>query len=456
MKNEKEEEESRRKKLPDIRKTELPPKQSELALIPEEKINAMDKFQGGFRINQNVIKKASDDSNTIAAKTNFLPKGPRTDSESGSDAEIKRKRKQIRKRGPGSGGESSRSRSHSRNKGSRAGSSHSSRSRRSRSKSGSYIRRRSHSGSYTRYDSRSRSRSYERYSRSGSRSRSRSYRSRSRSYSRSRSRSRSFSGDRHRRYDHHMKYRGRYQGNRGTYYRPRFQNFKNFRGGGGGGGGYPPRGGRDGYHPKYIQGGRGRPYPKRGRGRGRGRFFHYKPGYHRRYESSRPRSRDSEDRRSYSRDDDDPMRKVDAVKEKINKYIEEEDKKEHGSGERDSRGKHEPLSEGEAPDDDDYPPLPPNGSGTSGGGGGNGSNAAGSSSGYVDRKVYDGKWADGEEEDMGHMNAEVEKEPEPEQENDEVAPQEANSLDDIDIFMREVKAQKQVEMKERKQIVSRF
>lgn len=80
----------------------------------------------------------------------------------------------------------------------------------------------------------------------------------------------------------------------------------------------------------------------------------------RRYDRSRSRDRS----RSYSsRDSPEPMKKVVAEKEKINKYID-------GEGEP---VRHEgPLSEGE--DRDDY-----------------------TSDKYVDREAYDGKWAENEE-----------------------------------------------------------
>ncbi|XP_069698130.1 zinc finger CCCH domain-containing protein 13 isoform X1 [Periplaneta americana] len=442
----------------------------------------MEKYQGGFRINPRVLDKKADDLPPlppgVPPKTAFSsvsrnkpavstptvssqPKGPRTDSESDtSDSEKKKKKKQQQQQqqpqqqttqqppsraGDVSSAESSHSRSRSREKYSRASSNSSSRSRsyrknRSRSKSGSYERRRSRSGSYGRYGSRSRSRSYPRYRSSGSRSRSRSYRSRSRSYdrySRSRSRSedghyhrrsRSQSDDRRRKHDYHMNryHQGRYPRNRGTYYRPRFQNYKNPRGS------FTPRGSRN-FHQKFPQG-RGRPFVHRGRGRSRGRFFHYKPGssykdYHNRRYEGRPRSRDSDDRRSYSREDDDPMKKVDAVKEKINKYIAEENKKEESSSVP-SKSRDEPLSEGEAVDDDDYglPPLPPGGP-----------PSRESSSNYVDRKMYEGKWADKESDEKGGSH----KVPE----GPRLPPE--NSFEEMDKFLNKVKAQKKEEMKER-------
>ncbi|XP_067003369.1 NK-tumor recognition protein isoform X2 [Anabrus simplex] len=428
----------------------------------------VDKFQGGFRINSRVMDKKTEElpplppgvpptktSFTITsssktgatASSSIPPKGPRTDSDSDSTttSEKRKKKKSLpsqQAKGTSSR-ESSRSRSRSRTKYSRGSSNSSSRSRsypknRSRSKSGSYDRRRSRSGSYARYGSRSRSRSYTRYRSSGSRSRSHSYRSRSRSYdrySRSRSRSddyhrrsRSVSDDRRRKHDYHMnKYQGRYPRNRGTYYRPRFQNFKNPRGG------FQQRGGRN-FHQKYQQGRGNRPYGNRGRGRGgRGRYFHYKPSsgykdYHsRRYDGNRPRSRGSDDRRSYSREDDDPMKKVDAAKEKINKYIAEENKKDE-AGPSSSKSRDEPLSEGEAVDDDDYglPPLPSSG-------------PPSRESSYVDRKAYDGKWAEKESDDKNSRS----KVPE----GPRLPPE--NSIEEMDKFLNKVKAQKKEEMKER-------
>lgn len=221
-------------------------------------------------------------------------------------------------------------------------------------------------------------------------------------------------------------HQGRYPRNRGTYYRPRFQNYKNPRGS------FTPRGSRN-FHQKYPQG-RGRPFVHRGRGRSRGRFFHYKSGsgykdYHSRRYDGRPRSRDSDDRRSYSREDDDPMKKVDAAKEKINKYIAEENKKEESSSVP-SKSRDEPLSEGEAVDDDDYglPPLPPGGP-----------PSRESSSNYVDRKMYEGKWADKESDDKSGSH----KVPE----GPRLPPE--NSIEEMDKFLNKVKAQKKEEMKER-------
>lgn len=443
----------------------------------------MDKFQSGFRIKP--LDKKSEElpplppgmppktsftisgrgKTTPATNNNSQAKGPRTDSDTDSNSSEKKKKKktlanqqqqlqtQSIQAAPSSTSgtttalprrpsspETSRSRSRSRAKYSRASSNSSSRSRsyqknRSRSKSGSYERRRSRSGSYARYGSRSRSRSYGRYRSSGSRSRSHSYRSRSRSYdrySRSRSRSedyrrrsRSESDDRRRKHDYHMKFQGRYPRNRGTYYRPRFQNYKNPRGGSN----FGPRGNRN-FHQKYGPGRGNRPFNNRGRGRGRPRFFHYKPSsgykdYHSRRYEGRPRSR-SDDRRSYSREDDDPMKKVDAAKEKINKYIAEENKKDDPPAS--SKSRDEPLSEGEAVDDDDYslPPLPPGG-------------PPSRESSYVDRKSYEGKWAEKDSDDKGSRSRAPE--------GPRLPPE--NSIDEMDKFLNKVKGQKKDDGKDR-------
>ncbi|XP_022193411.2 tetratricopeptide repeat protein 14 homolog isoform X3 [Nilaparvata lugens] len=247
-------------------------------------------------------------------------------SDSGGD-------RRAKKNGDRSNDESSRSRSRSRSH--KKYSSESPKKYSSESRSSSYHRKersRSKSGSY-----RSRSRRY-RSSESGS-YRSRSYsRSRSRSRSGDYRRSRSRSDDRH----HYRKYVGRYPRTRGTYYRPRFQNYKNPRGGGGYGGGqrghrnrgYGNRGGNRGYIPRM-------------RGRGRPRFFHHKYGDRRDYRRyDRGGSRSDEDDLS-------PMRKVESAKERIDKMIGDQAEKRHSG----------PLSEGEERDDD-----------------------------YIDRKDYDGKW----------------------------------------------------------------
>ncbi|KAG8235263.1 hypothetical protein J437_LFUL014263 [Ladona fulva] len=392
-------------------------------------------------------------------------KGPKTDSED-SDSSTSRRQggaesgTRRRSRSASSGGESSphsrRSRSRSRARGGRysrsaaSSDSDSSRSyerrrrRRSRSKSSrrSSYGRHSRSGSYTgggrggggegggggggRYGSRSRSRSYDdRYRSSVSRSR-----SRSRSYDRSRSRSydrRSRSGSPHRRpHDHRSQHGSKYPPGRfprhrgGTYYRPRYQGYKNPRGG------FVPRG--RGYHPKFSQRGGGRPFIPRGRGRGRGRFFHYKPGYrsdkdgyHRRYEQrGRSRDRDSEDRRSsYSRGEDDPMKKVDEAKEKINRYIAET-----GGDEVESKRREESLSEGEEVDEERF------------------GRAEGE---YVDRKVFEGKWADGDEEKGRSRGNAAEEGGKSATSGGGDLP----SIEEMDKFLNKVKAQKKEEMKER-------
>lgn len=267
-----------------------------------------------------------------------------------------KKKEQLRSRSHSS---SSRSRSPSRARGRKYSRSRSVSSSRS---AGSYKKKRDDRsaspggkkpGSPDRERYRSRSRSYKDYRSSASRSRSRShdrrsYSYRSRSYDRSRSRSRDYRRSRtpDRRRDYHGKYQGRFPRQRGTYYKPRFQNYKN------------PRGnfqrGR-GFYPRY-QNNRGRGFIPRGRGRGRGRFNNFKPGYNNReyrsYDRRRSRDRDSADRASSY--EDDTMRKVNAEKDRINKYIEESGGKE----EQEARGKtprrSEPLSEGEERDEHDY------------------------------------------------------------------------------------------------------
>lgn len=264
----------------------------------------------------------------------------------------------------------------------------------SRSSSASRSRGRSRSRSY-----RSRSRSY--YSRSGSRSRSRSY------YSRSRSRSRSYSGDRRRLHDRRGGgFRGRYN-DRGTYYKPRFQNFKNNRGyNRGGRGGY--RDNRDfnrDYRDNRGRGGRyfynnNRGRRPRGRFRGGNNFRDYRD---RRYDRSR--SRDISRDRSISRENEDTMKKVNEEKEKINKYLDNGDEVEV---------KHDgPLSEGE--DRDDY----------------------NSSDKFVDRQSYDGKWA--EKEDNNKDGGEN---------NKSGIPLETNIVE-MDKFLSKVKKEKKEEMLER-------
>jgi hypothetical protein len=123
------------------------------------------------------------------------------------------------------------------------------------------------------------------------------------------------------------------------------------------------------------------------------------------------------------------MKKVDAAKEKINKYIAEEDKKEVANS-APSKSRDEPLSEGEAVDDDDYglPPLPPGGP-----------PSRESSSNYVDRKMYEGKWADKESDDKNGSH----KAPE----GPRLPPE--NSIEEMDKFLNKVKAQKKEELKER-------
>ncbi|XP_049822779.1 tetratricopeptide repeat protein 14 homolog isoform X3 [Aethina tumida] len=215
--------------------------------------------------------------------------------------------------------------------------------------------------------SRSRSRSY--------RSRSRSYYSRSRSrsgsyYSRSRSRSRSYSGDR-RRY-RRGGFRGRYN-DRGTYYKPRFQNPRhnnNMRGRGGGGGGYynnrdtrEYRGGRGGGRPFNRPYNQRRPRGRFTRGGGGGQGYRDYRDRQSRYDRSRSRERS----RSYSRSDSDDQTQnvkkshVEKDADKVNKYADEVHENVRHEG---------PLSEGE--DRDDY----------------TGDNKV------IDREAFDGKWAD--------------------------------------------------------------
>ncbi|XP_031344826.1 tetratricopeptide repeat protein 14-like isoform X3 [Photinus pyralis] len=257
-------------------------------------------------------------------------------------------------------------------------------SRRSRSRS-----RRKYSRSRSSSMSRSRSRSY--------RSRSRSYYSRSRSrsgsyYSRSRSRSRSYSGER-RRYRRGGFRGGRY-GDRGTYYKPRL----------------PPRGGsynrgrgnyyrdsRDGYRDYR---GRGRPYNNRGGRRPRGRFGRggYRDYRDRRYDRSRSRDRSRSLSGSRDRESVDTMRKVNAEKDKINKYLDNDGEPIRHEG---------PLSEGE--DRDDY-----------------------STEKYVDRDSYDGKW--GEKGGDGEKHKGI--------------PNETN-LEEMDKFLDKAKKDKKEEMLER-------
>lgn len=258
---------------------------------------------------------------------------------------------------------------------------------------------------------RSRSRSRRKYSRSrsssGSRSRSRSYRSRSRSYysrsrsrsgsyySRSRSRSRSYSGER-RRYRRGGFRGGRY-GDRGTYYKPRL----------------PPRGGgysrgrgnyyrdsRDGYRDYR---GRGRPYNNRGGRRPRGRFGRggYRDYRDRRYDRSRSRDRSRSLSGSRDRESVDTMRKVNAEKDKINKYLDNDGEPIRHEG---------PLSEGE--DRDDY-----------------------STEKYVDRESYDGKWG---EKGGGDNN----------DKHGKSIPNETN-LEEMDKFLDKAKKDKKEEMLER-------
>ncbi|CAG9769036.1 unnamed protein product [Ceutorhynchus assimilis] len=217
-------------------------------------------------------------------------------------------------------------------------------------------------GSRSRSSSNSRSRS-----RSYNRSRSRSYASRSRSrsgsfYSRSRSRSRSYSGDRRFRRRGGGNFRGNNRNDRGTYYKPRYQNprYDNRGGNRGGRGGWN----RDRYDNRNYRG-RGRPYDyNRGNRRHpRGRYGGNRGGGYRDRRYDRSRSRDRS--RSYSRSgsDDSPIRRTrdreDSVnKEKINKYSEGappapgQDDGPPGVDQEKPARQEGPLSDGE--DRDDY------------------------------------------------------------------------------------------------------
>ncbi|XP_075992009.1 uncharacterized protein LOC142987248 isoform X6 [Anticarsia gemmatalis] len=226
------------------------------------------------------------------------------------------------------------------------------------------------------YRSRSRSRSRSGSSGSGSvasrRRRSGSPRSRSRSdasrsyYSRSRSRSRS--GSRFRRFVRRGNWRGRGGYERGTYYRPRFHTYNGGGGRGRGRGGdfrrddqrrfqqewrdNRSRGGRP-FRPRRGGGGRGRPF--------RGGFRDFRDRRGPRYSRSRSPERTRRSR-SYS-----PERR-DKDRDSYSRY-----------SERDSH-----RSEGEYEEER-----------------------------YVDRKEYDGKWADGNEPERNAHNEEKPAEPAP-------------------------------------------
>lgn len=138
-------------------------------------------------------------------------------------------------------------------------------------------------------------------------------------------------------------FRGRFNDNRGTYYRPRYQNARsNPRGRGGGGGGYYNRDQR--FNDRDFRGGRGRPYNNYGRGGRRpwGRF--QRGGGYRDFRDRRSdRSHSRERSRSYSRSKEREPEKFDEDKDKINKY---------GDVGNEEAVKHEgPLSEGEDRDD---------------------------------------------------------------------------------------------------------
>ncbi|KAJ3634116.1 hypothetical protein MTP99_011023 [Tenebrio molitor] len=265
---------------------------------------------------------------------------------------------------------------------------------------------------------RSDSRSPKRHSRSRSyRSRSRSYYSRSRSrsgsyYSRSRSRSRSYSGDR-RRY-RRGGFRGRYN-DRGTYYKPRFQNPRNNIRGRGGGGYYN----RDARYNDREYRGRGRPYNNynnRGGRRPRGRY--QRGGGYREYRDRRDyRSRSRDRSRSFSgsrdRDSDEAMKKVANVdKDKVNKYMDNDGEPIRHEG---------PLSEGE--DRDDY---------TTG-------------EKFVDREAFGGKWT--EKEDGGPDNGGDGEASSSKMDKSNI-PSESN-IEEMDKFLTKVKKDKKEEMMER-------
>lgn len=190
-------------------------------------------------------------------------------------------------------------------------------------------------------------------------------------------------------------FRGRYN-DRGTYYKPRFQAFKNNRGySRGGRGGY--RDGRDFRDHRDMRGrGRGRfnYNNRRPRGRFRGNFRDYRD---RRYDRSRDNSRDRS--RSMSRENEDTMKKVNEEKEKINKYIDNGDQVRHEG----------PLSEGE--DRDDY-----------------------SSDKFVDRQSFDGKWAEKESAEGEHIDKDL--------------PNESN-IEEMNKYLDKVKKEKKEEMRER-------
>ncbi|XP_023947463.1 tetratricopeptide repeat protein 14 isoform X2 [Bicyclus anynana] len=187
------------------------------------------------------------------------------------------------------------------------------------------------------------------------RSRSRSDASRS-YYSRSRSRSRSMSRDRMRRFNRRGNWRGRGGFERGTYYRPRFHTYNGGGNRGRGRGDFRRDDGRRFQHEWRDNRSRGgRPFRPRRGGGGRGRPF--RGGF-----------RDFRDRRvgRYSR-----SRSPDRTRRSRSYSPERRDK------ERDSH-----RSEGEYEEER-----------------------------YVDRKEYDGKWADGNEPERNHNTEEKPEEP---------------------------------------------
>lgn len=254
--------------------------------------------------------------------------------------------------------------------------------------------------------SRSRSRSY----------RSRSYYSRSRSrsgsyYSRSRSRSRSYSGDRRRFRRGGGGFRGGRYNDRGTYYKPRFQNPRHNNQRPRGGGNYNNRDSR--YDNRDYRGGRRGPFQNRGGRRQRGRFQRggYRDFRDRRFDRSR--SRDRSRSFSGSRDSgEDTRRHHDRDKDKINKYADNTD--------MDPQIRHEgPLSEGE--DRDDYT----------------------SNDKMVNRDSYDGKWKENDKERNGDKEGGNE-----ENSVKNSIPSETN-IEEMDKFLDKVKKDKKKEMMER-------
>lgn len=207
---------------------------------------------------------------------------------------------------------------------------------RSKSRSRSRSRSRSHSRKRRR---RSSSSSKSRRSRR-SRSRGRSTRSGSRSYSHSRSRSRSSSGEHHN-YRNRRAVRGNWN-DRGTYYKPRYynnynnrgrgnqMNNRNYRGGGGGGWGNRP------YNNRNYRNNNNSMWTYRANNnnnvhRNNRRHEHS-------YSKSRSRSKSMSAGSNWSDEQDSTMRKVNEEKDKINKFLDNENKSAI-SAERNSKDK---------------------------------------------------------------------------------------------------------------------